>query len=63
MPLILIVPPLAFKVKSFVSLPSELTVELKSIVPLLAVVSRVRSAVRVTGPSISMLLPALFSYA
>ena len=58
MPLILIVPPLDFKVKAFVSPVSELTVELKSIVPLLAVVSTVRSAVRVTGPSMSMLLPA-----
>ena len=50
MPLILIVPPLAFKVKAFVSLPSELIVELKSIVPVLAVVSRVVAAVRITGP-------------
>ena len=56
--MIVIVPPLDFKVKAFVSLPSELIVELKSIVPLLAVVSRVVAAVRIAGPSISILLPA-----
>ena len=36
-------------------------VELKSIVPLLALVSSVVAAVSVTGPLISMLLPAVFS--
>ena len=52
----LIVPPLAFRVKSLVSLPSELIVELKSIVPSLAEVSKVELAVMITGPLISILL-------
>ena len=58
-PLTAIFPPLAFKVKASVSDPSELIVELKSILPSLALVSIVISPVNTAAPSISTRLPVV----